>query len=96
MSKVTLELFKIAIDELRDMKNDYRKIKSEYESKEFHILTNTDFKAIYDQNNDKIRKGHIQKEIGNLYNKKEFLKDKIEYQEHLVEYYNGLIKEELL
>lgn len=93
MVKVTLELFIIAVNKLRDMKTEYRKVKNEYESKEFHILIETDFKELYGQNNDKIRKGHIKETIGDLYEKKQLLKDEIEYQEHLIEYYRGVINE---
>lgn len=93
MSKVTLELFILAVNKLRDLKEKYRKTKNEFESKEFHILIETDFKEIYGQNNDKIRKGHIKKELGELYEEKQKLKDEIDYQENLVEYYRGVINE---
>lgn len=48
--------------------------KDEFEKKENEILLNTDFKEIYGQNNEKIRKNHVKEELSDLYNKKNKLK----------------------
>ena len=58
--------YKDKIDELSRLEFEYLSCKRVYEDKEFEILTTYDFKAEYGKDNDKIRRGHIHKELKDM------------------------------
>ena len=93
MNLIRTELFKTTADELKILKEKYLKVKMEYEKREFEIITQTDFKTLYGQNNDKIRKGHVNKELGDKYKEMKELKDKIDYKQNILEYYKVTMNE---
>lgn len=79
------------INELKEDEKELCSIKSIFNSKEFDILTNTNFNELYGQNNEKIRKEHIKKELKELIDKKEELKLKIDYNKRLLDLVKSMI-----
>ena len=54
------------VTELSEKETLLLNLKTDYNEKEFEILTNFDFKKKYGKDNDKLRKGHIRNIYGDL------------------------------
>jgi len=53
------------INGLLDKEYKLLTLKNYKEDKESYIINNTDFKKLYGANNDKVRKAHVTKKLGN-------------------------------
>lgn len=90
---MSLEELKSLNKRLDEVSLEYLNTRREYSKREFEIITSFDFKSEYGKDNEKIRNGHIKKELSDLLLKKdalelevESLKREIRYQELLIQY----------
>ena len=83
--------WKRLITELNIDEMNYRKLKNEYDEKEFDLLVNFDFKKEYGKDNDKIRKQHVRKELVDDFEKLKKLEIEIDHKKRMVSFYKQLV-----
>ena len=66
-------------------------LKTDYNNKEFELLTTFDFKREYGKDNEKIRKGHLRKVYKDLLEDIEDLELSIDYLKRRLTYLKGLV-----
>ena len=66
-------------------------LKTDYNNKEFELLTTFDFKREYGKDNEKIRKGHLRKVHKDLFEDIEDLELRIGYLKRRLTYLKGLV-----
>ena len=79
------------LKELKDDEEKLLKLKKHYERRELEIINKTDFNKIYNKNNDKVRKYHVQKVLKNTVEDKENLELKINHSKKMIEFLKACV-----
>ena len=80
------------IDELSEKEVALYQWKSVYNVKADEIIANTDFKALYGANNQKVRDQHVKEELRDWHNTIKELEFSINWLTHRISYMRELIK----
>ena len=80
------------ITELSEKEVALYKWKEVYHVKSEEIIAETDFKALYGKNNDKVRKDHVKTELKDWYDTIKELEFSIDYITRRISYLRELIK----
>ena len=91
ISRDLLEWSKL-VTELSNKEIALYKWKECYQIKSEEIIANTDFKALYGKNNEKVRKVHVKNELGDWYTIIKDLEFSIDYLVRRISYLKELIR----
>lgn len=84
--------WEIYINELSDKEKELLNVKKSYSQLEQNIIENTDFKALYGKNNEKIKTAHVESELQDLVVKKQDLELRKKYLKRKIIYLQELIR----
>jgi hypothetical protein len=87
-----LEEWSMLITELCDKEVDLFKCKNEYQVLSDKIIQDTDFKALYGANNQKVRDNHVKGELKDLYDRIKGLEFSIDYIGRRIMFLKELIR----
>jgi len=87
-----LEEWSMLITELCDKEIDLFKCKNEYQVLSDKIIQDTDFKALYGANNQKVRDNHVKGELKDLYDRIKGLEFSIDYLTRRIMFLKELIR----
>ena len=87
-----LEEWTMLITELSDKEVDLFKCKNEYQVLSDKIIMDTDFKALYGANNQKVRDNHVKGELKDLYDRIKGLEFSIDYLTRRIVFLKELIR----
>ena len=87
-----LEEWTMLITELSDKEVELFKCKTEYQFLSDKIIQDTDFKALYGANNQKVRDNHVKGELSDLYDTIKSLEFSIDYINRRIMFLKELIR----
>ena len=89
---VLLSEWETLVDELSEKEVALYQWKTVYQIKADEIISNTDFKALYGANNQKVRDNHIRNELSDWYENIKDLEFSIDYITRRISYLRELIR----
>ena len=87
-----LKEWETTINHLQIKEIEYYLLKERLFDREQEIIDNTDFKELYGKNNNDVRKKHLKKELGLLYNELKMLELCIDNDKRRITYLKELLR----